>query len=220
MRNWNKEEIMSVTIIIPTLKIDDELALLLDTLPDDVIIVNGGHETYSLKERNIINTNPGRGLQLITGAQFATGDWYFFLHADSQLKKGWMQVLADHIENHPDKAFAFRLRFDDQGFFPRLLEYWVRFRSWAFALPYGDQGLLISKEHYNEVGGYNDMPLMEDVDMIRRVGRDRLIVGSHEIITSAEKYNKYGYLFRMVRNGFCLLLYKLGVDPATIKKIY
>jgi hypothetical protein len=100
------------------------------------------------------------------------------------------------------------------------LEYWVRFRSSAFALPYGDQGLFISRTLYDEVGGFNDMSLMEDVDIVRRIGRNRLRVGSHELITSAEKYNKYGYLFRMIRNGFCLLLFKIGVDPAIIKKIY
>lgn len=211
---------MSVTIIIPILKIDKQLLHLLDELPEDVIIVNGGHETYSLKDRNIINTNPGRGLQFKSGAQFAKGEWLFFLHGDSKLKMEWMQVLAEHMDNHPDKAFAFRLRFDDQGFFPRLLEYWVRFRSSAFALPYGDQGLFISRTLYDEVGGFNDMPLMEDVDIVRRIGRNRLRVGSHELITSAEKYNKYGYLFRMIRNGFCLLLFKIGVDPAIIKKIY
>ena len=211
---------MSVTIIIPILKIDKQLLHLLDELPEDVIIVNGGHETYSLKDRNIINTNPGRGLQFKSGAQFAKGEWLFFLHGDSKLKMEWMQVLAEHMDNHPDKACAFRLRFDDQGFFPRLLEYWVRFRSSAFALPYGDQGLFISRTLYDEVGGFNDMPLMEDVDIVRRIGRNRLRVGSHELITSAEKYNKYGYLFRMIRNGFCLLLFKIGVDPAIIKKIY
>lgn len=211
---------MSITIIIPTLKLGEDLERLLDGLPDDVIIVNGGRETYSFKDRIIINTNPGRGLQLKSGAQFATGDWVFFLHADSTLTKGWMKTLADHTENDPDKAMAFRLRFDDDGFFPRLLEYWVRFRCWAFALPYGDQGLLISRGLYDEIGGYNDMPLMEDVDIIKRIGRARLKISDHVIITSAEKYNKYGYILRMFRNGFCLLLYKLGIDPATIKKIY
>ena len=64
------------------------------------------------------------------------------------------------------------------------------------------------------------MPLMEDVDIINRIGRIRLKVSTHIIKTSAEKYNQYGYLIRMIRNGCCLLLYKLGVNPATIKKIY
>ncbi|MDG1859021.1 MAG: glycosyltransferase, partial [Emcibacteraceae bacterium] len=132
---------MSITIIIPTLKIDDDVERLLDSLPEDVIIVNGGDQTYSFKDHYIINTNPGRGLQLKTGATFAKGDWLFFLHDDSGLTKGWMQVMADHVQACPNKAFAFRLKFDDQGFFPRLLEYWVRFRCKVFALPYGDQGL-------------------------------------------------------------------------------
>ena len=203
---------------------NEQLGRLLDSLPDElsdnVVIVNGGLETYSFKDRMVLNTNPGRGLQLKSGAQFAKGDWLFFLHSDSGLTKGWMNVLAAHMNDHPDKAFTFRLKFDDEGFFPRLLEYWVRFRCWAFALPYGDQGLFISRTLYDEVGGFNDMPLMEDVDIIKRIGRNRLIVSSHEIVTSAEKYQKYGYIIRMFRNGFCLALYKLGVDPATIKKIY
>lgn len=215
---------MKLSIIIPTLKIDDRLERLVMSIPQElrerVIIVNGGPETYSFKELNLINSNPGRGLQLATGANFASGEWLFFLHGDSQLPKSWLKVLAKHVDHDPDKAFTFRLRFDDQGFFPRLLEYWVRFRCFAFALPYGDQGLFISKDLYDDIGGYKDMPLMEDVDIIKRIGRARLIVGSDEVITSAEKYNKFGYLFRMIWNGFCLLLYKLGVDPATIKKIY
>ena len=215
---------MKLSIIIPTLKIDDRLERLVMSIPQElrerVIIVNGGPETYSFKELNLINSNPGRGLQLATGANFASGEWLFFLHGDSQLPKSWLKVLAKHVEHDPDKAFTFRLRFDDQGFFPRLLEYWVRFRCFAFALPYGDQGLFISRDLYDDIGGYKDMPLMEDVDIIKRIGSARLIVGSDEVITSAEKYNKYGYLLRMIWNGFCLLLYKLGVDPATIKKIY
>lgn len=215
---------MKLSIIIPTLKFDDRLERLVMSIPQElrerVIIVNGGPETYSFKELNVINSNPGRGLQLATGANFASGEWLFFLHGDSQLPKSWLKVLAKHVEHDPDKAFTFRLRFDDQGFFPRLLEYWIRFRCFAFALPYGDQGLFISRDLYDDIGGYKDMPLMEDVDIIKRIGRARLIVGSDEVITSAEKYNKYGYLLRMIWNGFCLLLYKLGVDPATIKKIY
>ena len=215
---------MKLSIIIPTLKIDDRLERLVMSIPQElrerVIIVNGGPETYSFKELNLINSNPVRGLQLATGANFASGEWLFFLHGDSQLPKSWLKVLAKHVDHDPDKAFTFRLRFDDQGFFPRLLEYWVGFRCFAFALPYGDQGLFISKDLYDDIGGYKDMPLMEDVDIIKRIGRARLIVGSDEVITSAEKYNKYGYLLRMIWNGFCLLLYKLGVDPATIKKIY
>jgi rSAM/selenodomain-associated transferase 2 len=209
-----------ITVIIPTLKIDDDLEQLLNILPEDVIIVNGGMETYSFAKHNIINSNPGRGLQLKTGAAFAKGEWLFFLHGDSVMTKGWSDTIKDHIKNEPNKAMAFRLQFNDDGFFPRLLEHWVQFRCWAFALPYGDQGLLISRALYDELGGYNEMPLMEDVDIIKRIGRDRLKMSNHVMITSAEKYNKHGYLFRMIRNGFCLLLYKLGVDPATIKKIY
>lgn len=211
---------MSITIIIPTLRLDNTLRKLLLQLPSDVIIVNGGTDTHSLKKNNIINCNPGRGLQLKTGARFAKGDWLFFLHSDSMLADGWQNALQKHMKTDGNKALVFSLRFDDIGFFPRLLEYWARFRSYAFALPYGDQGFFISRKLYEDIGGYNDMPLMEDVDIIQRIGRKRLKLSSAIITTSAKKYIKYGYLIRMVRNGCCLVLYKLGVDPSIIKKIY
>jgi len=211
---------MSITIIIPTLKIDQALERLLAQLPSDVIIVNGEPEIYSFKDRNIINSNPGRGLQLKTGASFASGEWLLFLHGDSVLTSGWRDTLQDHIKERAEKALVFRLKFDDEGFFPRLLEYWVHFRCRLFTLPYGDQGLFISRALYDEVGGYNEMPLMEDVDIIKRIGKSRLSCSKQVIITSAEKYNKYGYLFRMIRNGICLLLYKIGVSPDFIKQIY
>lgn len=210
-----------ITVIIPTLKIDDRLERLLGNLEGlDVIIVNGGRETYSFVKYNIINTNPGRGYQLGAGANFAKGNWLFFLHADSQLPSGWHDQLKGHINAHPDKAMVFSLKFDDDGFFPRLIEHWVKFRCKTFALPYGDQGLFISRKLYDEVGGYHDMPIMEDVGIIKRIGGGRLKISSFEITTSAEKYNQYGYLFRMVRNGVCLFLYKLGVSTDFIKKIY
>ena len=211
---------MSITIIIPTLRLDNTLKKLLEQLPSDVIIVNGGTDTPSFKISNIINCNPGRGIQLKTGGRFAKGDWFLFLHYDCILSDGWQNALKKHIKNDSNKALVFKLRFDDVGFFPRLLEYWVHFRSNAFALPYGDQGLFISRKLYESIGGYNDMPLMEDVDIIRRVGRKRLKLSAINITTSADKYIKYGYLVRMIRNGFCLILYKLGVEPSIIKKIY
>ena len=102
---------MSITIIIPTLKLDNNLEKLLEQLPSDVIIVNGGTDTPSFKINNIINCTPGRGIQLKTGGRFAKGDWFLFLHYDCILSEGWQNALKKHIKNDSNKALVFKLRF-------------------------------------------------------------------------------------------------------------
>jgi hypothetical protein len=87
-------------------------------------------------------------------------------------------------------------------------------------LPYGDQGLLMSRRHYDEIGGYRPLPLMEDVDIVRRIGGARLRSLSIPALTSAERWLKYGWLRRSARNLSCLLLYGLGMPPARIASFY
>jgi hypothetical protein len=88
------------------------------------------------------------------------------------------------------------------------------------ALPYGDQGLLIHRQLYAEIGGYREIVLMEDVDIIRRLGRSRLIRFDVDAVTDAGRYLRAGYGRRMLRNGLCLLLYFLGLPPHLIKRLY
>ncbi|MEQ8195811.1 MAG: glycosyl transferase family 2, partial [Rhodospirillales bacterium] len=87
-------------------------------------------------------------------------------------------------------------------------------------LPYGDQGLLISRGFYDSLGGFKPLPLMEDVDLIRRIGRKRIDVLPVAAITSAERYRRGGYIARPLRNLFCLMLYFLGVVPEKIERFY
>lgn len=102
----------------------------------------------------------------------------------------------------------------------RVLEATVLWRCRVLALPYGDQGLLISRGFYEELGGYRAVPLMEDVDLVRRIGRRRLRALPARAVTSAEKYRRDGYLIRPLRNLLCLGLYSVGVPPRYIESIY
>ena len=126
----------------------------------------------------------GRGAQLIAGARRSSGDWLLFLHADTRLETGWSRVVAAHM-NEPaavESPAAFRLRLDDAAPEARRIERLANWRSRRFALPYGDQGLLISRRLYDEVGGYRSLPLMEDVDLVRRLqplDRDRALRSGH-----------------------------------------
>jgi hypothetical protein len=101
-----------------------------------------------------------------------------------------------------------------------LLETLVRMRTALFKLPYGDQGLLIPRRLYDEIGGYKPLPVMEDVDIVRRLGRRRLVPLRARAVTSAARYRRDGYLKRVLRNQGCLALYFLNVPAPTIARLY
>jgi hypothetical protein len=103
---------------------------------------------------------------------------------------------------------------------PRLVEFGVSLRCAVFRLPYGDQGLLIPARLYREIGGYSTLPLMEDVEIVKRLGRARTIILRTAAVTSATRYKRDGYVRRAARNLSCLTLYKLGLPIRLIQKVY
>ena len=102
----------------------------------------------------------------------------------------------------------------------RRLERWVAWRVAVLALPYGDQGLLIHRSLYDRVGGYRPLPLMEDVDLVRRLGRRRLTVLGAAAVTSARRWRQDGWLRRSARNLLCLTLFYAGVPAERIARLY
>lgn len=146
--------------------------------------------------------------------------WMLFLHADTRLPPGWLAVAMAHMHEHGEVAGAFRFALDDPAWQARIVEAGVRLRIALFALPYGDQGLLVPRALYDAVGGYRPLPLMEDVELVRRIGRRRLRMLRAPAVTSAERWRRDGWLRRSARNLGCLALYALGVSPARIAKLY
>lgn len=170
----------------------------------------------------VIGAPLGRGACLSAGVREARGEWVLVLHADTVLSDGWRMVIRTFMETHADKDVAgyFRLRHDSPSFQSRCIETFVALRCALLALPYGDQGLLIRKAFYDRIGGYqSDFPIMEDVDIIRRIGRGRLRCLDVAAVTSAERYAR-GYARRVLRNLRCLALYFGGMHPAHIVKHY
>ena len=154
---------------------------------------------------------PGRGRQLQRGARWAAeAEWLLFLHADSSLPDDWHTLVSAHIQNHSSKAAYFGLRYYSPTLSARFVEWMVRLRCFAWALPYGDQGLLISRQLYDEIGGYPDWPLFEDVKIVEQIGRKRLRALPTAITTSADKYERDGFLKRGWRNFRLLRHYKNG----------
>ena len=223
-----------VSFVIPTLQAAEELALTLDCLcagsdplVREIVVADGGStdDTTALAERRgarVISAPRGRGAQLAAGARAAESDWLFFLHADTRLGVGWREVVGAFTaaaENR-ERAGVFRFALDDAAPAARRLERIVAWRSRLFGLPYGDQGVLIHRSFYEAIGGFRPLPLMEDVDLVRRIGRQRLTFLPAQAVTSAERYRRSGYVLRSLRNLTCLALYILGVPPRLIAFLY
>ncbi len=170
----------------------------------------------------VVTVPPGRGGQLAAGARATESEWLLFLHADTLLSPGWSEAAANFMAapENAARAAAFRFALDDEKPAARKLERIVAWRCRALGLPYGDQGLLISRKFYDALGGFRPLPLMEDVDIMRRIGRSRIVILDAAAVTSAARYRSEGYMRRMVRNFACLGLYMAGVPPKAIARIY
>jgi len=216
-----------LSVIIPTLNAADGLERALAALSpsDEVIVVDGGSRDASVAlarswGAQVIETAPGRGGQLSAGAGRASGDWLLFLHADTVLGQGWRKAVDDHATGGAGQAACFRFGLDDASRQARRLERWVAVRVALLALPYGDQGLLIHRDLYDQLGGYRPLPLMEDVDLVRRIGRRRLTVLPVRAETSARRWRQDGWFARSARNLVCLALFFVGVPAARIARLY
>jgi glycosyltransferase involved in cell wall biosynthesis len=208
-----------VSVVIPTLNVAGTLpatlaALRGATIICEVIVADGGSSDETAAQARaagarIVVAARGRGSQLAAGA-------------DCRLEPGWEDAVGTFLAAPKARSSAgyFDLALDDEALAARRLERIVAWRCRALALPYGDQGLLIARTLYDAVGGFRPLPLMEDVDLVRRLGRRRLARIGVRCLASARRYRRDGYLRRPLRNLLCLSLYFAGVPAARIVRLY
>jgi rSAM/selenodomain-associated transferase 2 len=227
-----------ISVIIPTLNAERTLVhslaalvpAVVEGIVQEAIVVDGGStdDTSAIAEAagtHLVEAPVGRGSQLEAGASHARGDWLLFLHADTVLEPGWAEEAQSFMERveegrRAQAAAFFRFALDDDGLMPRFVEWLVGLRCHLLALPYGDQGLLISRNLYNRLGGFRPLPLMEDVDLVRRLKRNEIVMLKSRAVTSCERYRREGYLARSLRNLGCVLLYYLRVPPRVLARLY
>jgi glycosyltransferase involved in cell wall biosynthesis len=192
---------------------------------DEIVVADGGSSDGTEAVARslgacVVPAPRGRGSQLASGIAATRGPWLLLLHADTRLADGWREVAAAHISARPDVAGYFRFALDSADPGARRLERLVAWRCRALALPYGDQGLLIHQNLLARIGGIRPLPLMEDVDLVRRLGYRQLAPLDAAAVTSAAKWERGGWRRRSLRNLFCLGLYLAGVPPGLIARLY
>jgi rSAM/selenodomain-associated transferase 2 len=217
-----------VSVIIPVLADADEVERLVDQIAPEpaveVIVVDGGPDprldrVVQRAHVRLMRAPPGRARQMNEGAAAATGEWLLFLHADSRLPSAW----AEHLRRAPVTANCgwFRFALDDPAWQARVIERGVRWRVRLFHLPYGDQGLFVRREVFVALGGFRELPLLEDVDFVRRLLRKG---GAFEVplplLTSSRRWRRDGWFRRSARNLAIISCYFAGVSPLRLARWY
>lgn len=222
-----------VSVVIPVWR--DELALqqLLGALarkPPEVelivAVVLGEESRYvAVREQHPevswMSAPRGRACQMNAGARTARGRWLLFLHADSRLPPDWLDIVwkLDPRDRVVGGAFAFRLDSDDWR--ARFIEFGARLRVRVMGLPYGDQALFVRRSVFEAIGGYRDLPLMEDIDFVRRVTRlGRLVHVSSAVVTSARRWTHEGWMRRSASNALLATRFLFGASPSRLAQQY
>jgi len=217
-----------LSVVIPALNaastLAETIAAVAATATEMVVVDAGSTDATASVARDAgarVCTAPrGRGAQLAAGVAAARAPWLLLLHADTVLAPDWPEAAARHIAAGPARAGYFRFALASPDPRARRLERAVVWRCRVLALPYGDQGLLIHRDLLAAVGGIRPLPLMEDVDLIRRLGRARIAPLAASAVTSASRWERDGWWRRSARNLVCLAAWFAGVPPARIVRLY
>jgi len=220
----------AISIIIPTLNEERSLSNALGALPIspslEIIVVDGGsrdrtREMASAWTSQVYLTEPGRAHQMNFGARQARGEILLFLHADSILPKGGLEAISEALADPAVVGGAFHLDIDAPGWGYRLITFGANLRTRLLKLPYGDQGIFIKKSLFAQLGGFAEIPLMEDIDLIRRMKKVGLVkILPQWVLTSSRRWDQEGLLYTTLRNWTLALLYGAGVSPDRLHRWY
>jgi glycosyltransferase involved in cell wall biosynthesis len=213
-----------LSVIIPTLNAAGDLPLCLESLLPgleaglirEVIIADGGSSdaTRAIAEATgarVVDAASGRGARKRAGADAARGEWMLFLHPGTALSRDWTERVDAHMDRRPELAAAFKFKYRSDAPHARMLERRANRRTRWLSLPNGDQGLLLSRALYDEVGGYEDVPMMEDMTIVREIGKRRLVILDAEARASASDIERDGWRRRAWGDAWQLSQFLMGV---------
>ena len=222
------------SIIIPVLNELDRINTIIEQLrkqnfeiPHEIIVVDGdtqGSTITAIKDRNVttITSEKGRGRQMNVGAAAACGEILIFLHADTILPENALEKISKTLQNKNYVGGAFDLKIDSNRLFLKYISARASMRSRWNRIPYGDQAIFIRKKYFNQIGGYKEIPLMEDVDLMRRIKKDgkKIVILPDKVTTSARRWENDGVFYTTLRNQILIRLFYLGISPHKLAKYY
>jgi rSAM/selenodomain-associated transferase 2/rSAM/selenodomain-associated transferase 1 len=225
-----ESDLRNVSIIIPALNEAEYIAPTIEAAcnggPSEVFVVDGGSVDCTTQlagqaGAGVIRSPPGRGRQMNAGAVRATGSVLLFLHADTLLPRDYVSIISDSLRNPGTAAGAFAFGVGSSFTGKRILEWMTNFRSRRMQLPYGDQGLFLRRSLFEELGGFSDLPIMEDYEFVSRLRRrGRVITAGQKVLTSGRRWERYGVLRVTLKNQLIVMGYHAGVSPRRLRKLY
>ena len=193
----------------------------------EIIVVDGSAEGETIhavqnKEVKKVASEKGRSRQMNAGASLASGGVLFFLHADTFLPKNALQAIFSVMQDREFVGGAFDLGIDSPRRIFRLIETAASLRSRITRMPYGDQGIFIRKDYFQAIGGFREIPLMEDVDLMRRIKKagDTICILPLRVRTSPRRWEREGIIRCTLRNWLLIALYYLGFSPEKLARYY
>ena len=219
-----------VSVIIPTLNEENQIPLLMNNLLSqnsdcEILVVDGGSTDLTIskcllyKDVKIISSEKGRASQMNKGAGIARGNTLLFLHADTLLPENGIKAIESAMKNQVNSGGSFYMKFDKESLPFRFYSSFTKINNAYFT--YGDQGIFIRRKIFNEIGGYKNMPIMEDFEIQKRLRkRGNFIKLPMAVTTSSRRFMQVGEFKQQLLNIALVSAYELGVSPASIKKFY
>lgn len=219
-----------ISIIIAAINearnIKETIATTQSRLNIEVILVDGGSQddTVAIAQSlgvKVISSSPGRAVQMNAGAVASGGEILLFLHADTRLPTGFDEMICTALQQPGTVAGAFNLRIDAPLLSLRWVELGVKWRSHFCQMPYGDQAIFLTKESFQQIGGFPELPIMEDFELICRLKRiGRIVIIPTPVLTSARRWLQKGIFKTTLLNQLVIIAYLLGVSPERIRRWY
>ena len=218
----------AISVVIPALNEAESIGRTLEQLGSglDVVVSDGGSTDGTVEIARshgvqVVTGPAGRGAQLNAGAAVATGEILLFLHADTILPGRWRDAVVETLDCDGVSAGAFAFHTDWDTPLMRLAEGYINWRSRTLQMPYGDQALFLRRTQFEAAGGFPDIPIMEDYELVRRLRKlGRIAIVPDPVTTSARRWQRHGVIRVTLRNKLNILACRLGVSPQRIARWY
>ena len=224
----------TISIVVPVFRESDRINQLIDHVRRldrsgqcEIIVVDGdpGCDTLTaIRDERVITlgSKKGRARQMNAGAGLARGDTLLFLHADTYLPAGGIELVAEAMADRRYVGGAFGFSFDSRSRSLRFVSALVSIHSRLMRAPLGDHAIFVRREYFARIGGYSDIPILEDLELMRRIKRrgDKVKILKLRVRTSTRRLEQEGLLYCLVRNVSLVCLYSMGASPERLKRYY